>query len=198
MNFFFLSESETWKQQELFSAVVPWTLGRQGSFPAISDHSNSFWWMDEGGRKRGRERRMEGRKGRKGTKEGEEGGVDALDIEWKPWLKWWDVVRKAGEGADPVGRCPVSQRCCSYNLLITDLQLCPSVSQFRAWCVSSPLKRFSSLPRLNGLQLNAQMYSSSLGCWKGNILKNMTAQYHNLEKLEEGRKGYKGGIKQNF
>ena len=29
--------------------------------------------MDEGGRKRGRERRMEGRKGRTGTKEGEEG-----------------------------------------------------------------------------------------------------------------------------
>lgn len=30
------------------------------------------------------------------------------------------------------------------------------------------------------------------------FLKNMTTQYHSSEKLEEGRKGYKGGLKQNF
>ena len=154
-------------------------------------------WMKEGGEEGGKEERK-GRKGRKGTQEGEEGGVDALDIEWKPWRRWQDLVRKAGQGANPVGGCPVSLRGSLYNLLIAGPQLCPSVSQFRASCVSLPLKRFSSRPRLNGLQLNAQMYSSSLSCWKGNILKNMTTQYHKLEKLEEGRKGYKGGIKQNF
>ena len=122
-----------------------------------------------------RQEKREGRKGRKGTKEGEEEGVDALDIEWKPWLKSWDLVRKAGEGANPVGRYPVSRWRCSCNRLLADLQFCPSVSQFRAWCVSLPLKSFSSLPHLNGLQLNAQMYSSSLGCWKGNILKTMNS-----------------------
>lgn len=123
-------------------------------------------------------------------------GVDSfhregkIDGEGAAWL-----CAKAGKCSDPTERCSVNQQSFPQNPTFSSApQSTGSVPQ----CISLPLKRFFSLPRLNRRQLNTQMYSSSLSCWKGNIFENMTTRYHSSEKLEEERKGYKGGLKQNF
>lgn len=91
---FLLSESETWKQQKLFSAVALWTLRRQGSFPVMSDHSSSFWWMNERGRKGGRERK----KGRKKREERNKGGGGGGC--WCSWHRAKALTEVVGLGAE--------------------------------------------------------------------------------------------------
>lgn len=150
------------KQQKLFSAVVLWTLRRQGSL------SSDVWiiqvlfdeWMKEGGKEGGKEKRKEEKEER--NKGGGGGGC------WCSWHRVKALAEVVGLGVEgrrghwPGRKVPVSRWRCFCNLpplIFSSVHVSP---QFHAWCVSLPLKSFSSLPHLNGLQLNAQMYSSSL------------------------------------
>lgn len=130
----------------------------------MSDHLIPFWWMSEIGREgKKKGRRKEGRKKQRGRGEA---GVDSFHTQWEIARQVARLGRRrAGraeilqKGVLSVRRAALRTRSWALPLRLPALRL--SVSHYR-WGVLS-------LPRLNRRQLNTQMYSSSLGCWRGNI-----------------------------
>lgn len=144
-------------------------------------------WMNEVGRE-GKKKGREGRRREERNKGGEDGEALILFTYNERLTARWQLCAKAGEW-DPAERGLVNQPCCSHTLIFSPLP--PSISPVPQR-VSLPLKRSFSLPRLNQRQLNTQMYSSSLGCWRGNIFwkiwqLSITAQ-RNWRKEERATK----------